>query len=237
MSDRRLGAEVVRGVGLTKRFGAHVALDRVDLSIHAGEAVVLFGPNGAGKTTLIRLLTLALGRDGGELSFGDLDPRRDDRAIRGRIGVLGHHSFLYDDLSPRQNLEFYAALYGVADPRRRAGELLELVGLTRRADDPLRELSRGLEQQVSAARALLHDPPLLFFDEPFSGLDPEARARLSALLARLHAEGRTLLFATHDLSLGLKLAERWLLLASGRIVDFGPTAGADLGRIESEIAP
>ena len=234
MTEEVGSSEVISAIGLTKRFGALVALDHVDLSIRAGESVTLFGPNGAGKTTLIRILTLGLRLDDGRLSIAGFDPRKHDIEIRRRIGVISHHSFLYDDLSAGQNLEFYAKLYGVADPAARSRELLELMGLAHREEDRVGDLSRGLQQRVSVARSLVHDPPLLFLDEPFTGLDPQAADRLRALLGRLREEGRTVILVTHDLRQGIELGDRWILLSRGRIVDQGSTADVDPGRFEEE---
>jgi len=234
LSQEGESSEVIGAVGLTKRFGALVALDHVDLSVRTGESVTLFGPNGAGKTTLIRILTLGLRLDDGRLSIAGFDPRKDDIEIRRRIGVISHHSFLYDDLSAGQNLEFYARLYGVADPAARSRELLELMGLAHREEDRVGDLSRGLQQRVSVARSLVHDPPLLFLDEPFTGLDPQAADRLRALLGQLREEGRTVILVTHDLRQGIELGDRWILLSRGRIVDQGSTADVDPGRFEEE---
>jgi len=225
---------VIDGVGLTKRFGARAALDRVDFRVHEGESISLFGPNGAGKTTLIRALTLGLRLDAGQLEVCGLDPRRDDLAIRGSIGVIAHQSFLYDDLTPRENLEFYGRLYGVPDPPGRTSELLDLLGLRHREHDRVADLSRGLQQRVSVARALVHDPPLLFLDEPFTGLDPQAANRLRELLSSLRERRRTIVLVTHDLRQGLELCDRWILLSKGRIVDRGEAADTDPARFESE---
>lgn len=218
MSGVEATDEVIRGSALTKRFGALVALDRVEFSVRSGESVTVFGPNGAGKTTLIRVLTLGLRLDAGTLRVAGLDPRRDDLAIRGRIGVISHHSFLYDDLTASQNLEFYASLYGVADPAARARELLELMGLSHRANDRVGELSRGLQQRVSVARSLVHDPPLLFLDEPFTGLDPRGIELLGEWVRRRVGAGGSAVLTTHDLAAGLEAADRVAVLAGGRTV-------------------
>jgi len=228
--------EAIRATGLTKRFGSVTALDGVDLVVGAGQAVAVFGPNGAGKTTLIRLLTLGLRRDGGLLRIAGLDPRSHDREIRARIGLIAHPSFLYDDLSPAQNLEFYAAMYGVPEPARRARQLLELFGLAPRADDRVADLSRGMQQRVSVARALVHEPPLLLLDEPFTGLDAQAAERLGELLASLRRRGRTLVLVTHDLRQGLASSDRWILLARGRIAGEGASGTTDVARFESDYA-
>ncbi len=212
---------------LSRRFGAVVALDGVTLSVARGERLALFGPNGAGKTTLLRILSLGLRPSAGTLRIAGLDPRSDDREIRRRIGSISHASYLYDDLTPRQNLEFFGRLYGTADPRARTSALLETLGLAARADDPVGTLSRGLQQRASLARALVHDPQIVFLDEPFTGLDPLGTRALCGALARLRDGGRTVVLTTHDLRQGLELSDRWVLLARGRIVDHGRSADTD----------
>jgi len=176
-------APAIETHGLSKRFGPIQAIDRLSVRVERGESVALFGPNGAGKTTLIRLLTLSLRATAGRFSVDGLDPALEDLRIRQRIGVISHQSFLYDDLSARQNLEFFARLYGVPAPGRRAAELLDTVGLAPRADDAVRTFSRGMQQRVSLARALVHRPSIVFLDEPFTGLDPHAARTLRLTLA------------------------------------------------------
>jgi len=217
---------------LSKRYGPIQAVDRLSIRVERGESVAVFGPNGAGKTTLIRMLTLSLRATGGEFRIDGLDPRADDLTIRQRIGVISHQSFLYDDLSARQNLEFFARLYGVPAPVRRAEELLREVGLEPRADDPVRTFSRGMQQRVSLARALVHRPRIVFLDEPFTGLDPHAARTLRSTLDGLRADGRTVFLVTHNLAQGLELSDRWLILSDGRVVDEGRSAGIDRSRFE-----
>jgi heme exporter protein A len=213
--------------GLSKKFGAVVALDRIDLDIMPGESVALFGPNGAGKTTLIRILALALRAGTGTIVIDGLDPRHDSLGIRQRIGLISHQSFLYDQLSATENLTFFARLYGVTDPAARALELLETIALRHRADDPVGTFSRGMLQRVSIARALVHDPPIVFLDEPFTGLDPHAAALLRSTLDGLRTRGRTVLLVTHDLRQGLELSDRWLLLSRGRVAARGASGETD----------
>jgi heme exporter protein A len=227
-------APTIEAVGLSKRFGPVTALDRVDLQVASGEAVALFGANGAGKTTLLRIVSLGLRPSAGTLRVDGLDPRRDDLEIRRRIGLISHASYLYDDLTARQNLEFWAALYGVDDPAERARELLDTLGLAPRADDAVGALSRGLVQRLSLARAIVHDPPLVLLDEPFAGLDPQAVETLRRLLARLRERGRTVLLVTHDLRQGLALTDRFLVLAGGRVSAQGPSAVTDPARLSAE---
>lgn len=223
------GATLLTARGLTRRFGARLALDGVDLDLAAGEAVAIFGPNGAGKTTLLRVLARSLTPTAGSVAVAGAG---DDLAARATIGLLSHHSFLYDDLTARDNLVFYGRLHGVADPLRRACDLLEATGLSHRADDPVRSYSRGMQQRLSLARALVHEPAILLLDEPFSGLDPAAAARLRLTLRAQRDEGRALLMTTHDLAEGLELSDRWLFLSRGRIVARGASADADRGALE-----
>jgi len=232
---------VIEATGLTRSFGSVLALREVTLHVARGETLVVFGPNGAGKTTLLRLLTLSLRPDGGSLRIDGLDPRKHDARIRARIGLISHPSYLYDDLTPRQNLLFYAQLYGVDDALQRVGSLLEQFGLTARADDPVRTLSRGMQQRTSLARALVHDPPIVLLDEPFTGLDPLAADVLRTRLATLGEQGRTVVLVTHDLRQGLELADRWVMIAGGRVVDTGLSADTDFAGFQatylSRLAP
>ncbi len=220
--------------GLTKRFGAVAALDRLDLAVATGESLALFGPNGAGKTTLIRILTLGLRATAGTFRIAGLDPARDDLGIRQRIGLISHQSLLYDSLTAAENLEFFARLYGVEQPRARAAQLLETLGLGHRVEDPVGHFSRGMQQRVSIARALVHDPPLVLLDEPFSGLDPHAAGILRATLAGLRTRGRTVVLVTHNLRQGLELSDRWILLSRGRLLGAGDSSTADPLAFESE---
>jgi heme exporter protein A len=222
----------IETVGLTKRYGAIQAVNRLSVRVERGESVAIFGPNGAGKTTLIRLLTLNLRASAGSILIDGLDPGVDDLAIRQRIGAISHQSYLYEDLTARQNLEFFARLYGVARARDRAAELLELVGLVSRADDPVRAFSRGMQQRLSLARALVHHPQTVFLDEPFTGLDPHAARTLRVTLEELRDEGRTVFLVTHNLAQGLQLSDRWLVMSRGRIVDEGRSAQTDRSAFE-----
>ncbi len=222
---------LVVGRGLTRRFGARTALDGVDLTVRRGEPLALFGVNGAGKTTLLRLLSGGLKPTQGSLSIEGLDPRRAPAQARGRIGLLMHHTLLYDDLSATENLVFFAKLHGLANPLDRARALLDDVGLADRADEPVSGFSRGMQQRVALARALLHGPSLLLLDEPSSGLDARSSARLTATLRDAASRGATWVIATHDVEEGLALCPRWLALGRGRVIDGGSHVGADADRV------
>ena len=168
----------------------------------------------------------SLRASGGSFRIGGLDPRSDDGPIRQRIGVISHQSYLYDDLTARQNLEFFARIYGVPDPARRTSELLEDVGLAHRADDPLRTFSRGMQQRVSLARSLVHDPGIIFLDEPFTGLDEASSRALSQRLRTLRDDRRIVLLATHDLDVVDGLIDRAVVLSSGRMMSLAGTGGS-----------
>jgi heme ABC exporter ATP-binding subunit CcmA len=217
---------VLRGV--TKRYGASVALRGIDLDVEAGEAVALFGHNGSGKTTLLKLVAGLLRPTAGSVTVDGSQPR----AVRGRIGYVGHQPYLYPYLSVTENLAFYARLYDVP-PARGAG-LLAQVGMAAKADSLVHTLSRGETQRVSLARALLHDPDVLLADEPFSGLDQAAATAMPGLLRR---EGRTLLMASHEPAQAMAVCDRSVTLEHGRVLPAGepepgpaPAGGEAIGR-------
>ena len=202
-----------------------MALDRLDLTVGAGEAVAIFGPNGAGKSTLCRLLASTLKPTSGTVRVAGKDPRRDERTVKRMFGVVSHHTFLYDALSARENLLFFARLSGVRAPVARVEALIGAVGLDDRADDPVRSFSRGMQQRIALSRALLHEPEILLLDEPFTGLDGEATRWLESTIAELHARGTTVLLVTHDRARGLALSDRWILLSRGRLAGSGASQG------------
>jgi len=202
---------------LVKSFGYRPVLRRVDLEIGAGEFVALFGPNGAGKTTLLRLLCGLARPNFGEIRVGGYRlPAEAEKAYR-RLGVVLHQPLLYTDLNAEENLRFYARLYGLPQPAARIAEVLEMARLPLKRRDPVRDFSRGMQQRLALARAILHDPDVLIFDEPYTGLDPDGAAWLDSLLRDLAARGRTILMTTHDLERGLRLASRALVLVEGEI--------------------
>ena len=210
---------MIRVRGLEKTFGNTVALCGVDLDVAGGEFLIVVGPNGAGKTTLIRVLATLSRPTAGEVRIGGLDPVHDAVAIRRRLGMVSHQPLLYEDLTAAENLAFYGRMYDVPNLPRRIKELLDQVGLIARGDDAVRTFSRGMQQRLAIARALLHDPPLLLMDEPFTGLDQQAAAMLSRVLENMSTSGtRTVVMTTHDLERGLAMGDRLVILARGQIV-------------------
>ena len=203
--------------GIRKDYGDRTVLRGVDLTVGWGEIAVLFGANGAGKTTLLRILAgLTRAEDGTTHVAGRPMHRRGNRA-RQLVGFAGHQTMLYNDLTCRENLEFYARLYGIQDSRRRIERVLAQMNLSDRANRRVRTLSHGMQKRLSMARAILHEPVALLLDEPESGLDAESVATLGSLLRDWAASGRTALLTTHSAEVGMAWADRALTLAGGRI--------------------
>jgi heme exporter protein A len=210
--------------GLERRYGERAALADVSFSLDAGQTLGLFGPNGAGKTTLLRILATLLRPHGGQVRVLGAALPGESWKVRGRVGYIGHDPLLYRELSGRENLVFHARLHRVAESR--VDELIAAVGMQRRARDPVRELSRGMVQRLSAARALLHDPPLLLLDEPYSGLDPAARELLDPLIGK--PSGRTRVLVSHDIDAGAAECDIALGLRAGKQLGLGPPDRAEL---------
>ena len=200
-------------------FGTRRAVDGVDLELAAGECLALFGPNGAGKTTLLRLFAGLLKPTAGSARVNGV-PLRGDAPARALIGLISHQSMLYGPLTALENLEFTARLYALDAPRDAAHRALREMRVADRADTPVRALSRGLQQRVSIARALVHQPRVLLLDEPYTGLDPLGAATLTEMLERLRGDGAVLVLVTHNIAEGLALATHAGVMRSGRLVRF-----------------
>ncbi|MDD4889304.1 MAG: ABC transporter ATP-binding protein [Phycisphaerae bacterium] len=233
--ERRLSA--VRTIELGKRIDGRLILEEISLDISAGQFVVVFGANGAGKSTLLKVMATLLPATSGELHLFGQSARRPDPRLRARIGMIDHQPMLYRELTVLENLVFFARLYGVPKPARRAGEMLARVGLSDRAGDCVKTLSRGMLQRVSIARALLHAPDLLLADEPFTGLDVASATMFEELLRELHAAGKTIVMVHHDIAHGLRLAEHAIVLRAGRMVIDRPTRLLDLPTALKEVCP
>ncbi len=211
--------------GLVREFGGLAAVDGIDITLPPGGFLVVFGPNGAGKTSLLKLLAGSLRPTRGEVRVAGETLVPGSPAGRERIGVLSHQTFLYEQLTARENLRFYATLYGLADGQARVVERLREVGLLERADDRVKTFSRGMRQRLGLARTLLHDPDLVLLDEPYTGLDAHASAVLRRVLEALRDGRRTVVLVTHNLAQGLELADRAAIQVRGRFAWEG-AAGA-----------
>jgi heme ABC exporter ATP-binding subunit CcmA len=213
--------------GLEFSFGPARALRGLSLQVENGSATAVFGPNGAGKTTLLKVIAGLLRPDAGTVRVQGLEIGRDPARFRRLIGFISHQPLVYPQLTGRENLEFYGRLYGLANPAAEARKMLDEMGLTDWADRAASAYSRGLLQRLAIGRALLHQPSVLLMDEPFTGLDEQARERLENLLGDLRDGRRTVLLATHDLDAGLRLAERVAVLYRGRMILEEPAARLD----------
>lgn len=209
---------------LSREIDGRLILNSLSFTLGRGEFVALLGANGAGKSTLLKLLAMLLGPTSGTLTlFGERCGPEATR-LRSRIGLIGHGSMLYRDLSPLENLVFFGKLYGVANVTKRAKDLLDWLDLSWRSHDPVKTFSRGMTQRVAIARALMHEPDLILADEPFAGLDAPSMDTLSRMLRELHAAGRTIVLTNHDIAQSIELAARAIVLREGSIVLDGPTA-------------
>jgi heme exporter protein A len=207
----------IQVLGLWKTFGSLAALRGVDLSVSPGERLAIVGPNGSGNSTLVQVLATLLRPSAGTARLAGLDVQGQALDVRRLVGVVCHQTFLYGELTALENLEFYGRLYGLSEPTVRAREQLRLVGLEGQADVPGRDLSRGMQQRLALARALLHEPPILLLDEPDTGLDQRWAGFLVDLLAEAARQGRTVLLTTHDLEHSLDMADRLAVLNGGRV--------------------
>jgi ABC-type multidrug transport system ATPase subunit len=210
---------------LGRAYGDRVALAGVTLELPQGATLAVFGANGAGKTTLLRVLATLLRPHRGEAVVLGRALPREGWAVRGRIGLLAHDPLLYRDLTARENLRFHARLHGVDEAR--VGELLETVGMARRADEPVRALSRGMAQRIAICRAVLHAPELLLLDEPLANLDPGAAGLVAPLIGRESGVARVLI--SHDLEVGIAEADLVLGLRAGRPEVLAPAGDVAAG--------
>jgi heme exporter protein A len=203
---------------LVKRFGLKTVLRGLNFDVAPGEFVALLGPNGAGKTTFLRILATLSRPAMGEVRIAGYRLPDQASAVRRRLGVVSHQPLLYGDLTAEENLRFYGRMYGVSDLELRVAETLELVGLAPRRRDLVRTFSRGMQQRLAIGRAVLHDPDVMLFDEPHTGLDQDASLMLDGVLREVAARGRTVVMTSHDLARAGDLASRFDVLSRGAIV-------------------
>lgn len=219
---------------LTKRFNQRTAVDHLDLTVQPGEIFGFVGPNGAGKTTTLRMIACLLAPDSGEIEVMGHSAVKDPAGVRRAIGYMPDFFGVYTDLTVAEYLDFFGACYDLplAERQRQAQDLLELVELAHRRDDPVERLSRGMQQRLSLARTLVHDPQVLLLDEPASGLDPRARVEIRELMRELARMGKTVFFSTHILADVAEICTRVGILEAGRLVAVG-----ELDALQQQIMP
>jgi heme exporter protein A len=223
-----MAAVSLSATDLVRTFGARRAVNGVSLTLAPGDCLALFGPNGAGKTTLLRLLGGLLRPTSGSAAIDGIAlPGGTD--VRSRVGLVSHPTMLYDALTARENIEFAARMYGVPDVRGAASAVLDRLGATSFADVRVRSLSRGMQQRVSVARAIVHGPSVLLADEPFTGLDTSGASALTAMLTELRDSGATIVIVTHNLDEALALCTVAAIMREGRFVrlDHAPIPARD----------
>ena len=202
---------------LVKRFGLKTVLRGVDFDVQPGEFVALLGPNGAGKTTFLRILASLSRPSLGHVSIAGYQLPNQSARVRARLGVVSHLPLLYGDLTAEENLRFYARMYNIPNREARINEVFDMVGLELRRRDLVRTFSRGMQQRLAIGRAVLHDPDVVLFDEPYTGLDQDASAMLDGVLKTVAAQGRTVVMTSHDLARAEDLATRFDILSRGVI--------------------
>ena len=216
---------------LSRTFGRVSALSRVSFSVDRGEIIALLGPNGAGKTTASRIIAAILAPSDGDVAVDGISVRERPNDVRERCGLVGDQPGLYERMTLRAYLGFFAGLYDVTDPARRVAELVEFLGLADAAGRRLGAYSRGMKQKVAIARALLHDPPVLLLDEPTTALDPAMTRTLRELIVGLRAQHRAILLCTHDLDEAQRIADRVVILDRGKVVKVARTEELRTGTI------
>jgi ABC-2 type transport system ATP-binding protein len=199
---------MIKTENLTKSFGSTLAVDRLTMEVHEGEVFGFLGPNGAGKTTTVRMLTSLIGPTDGTAIVNGYAVGKDDTQIRRSVGILTETPGMYDNLSAEYNLRIYANLYEVKDPKGQVEKYLRMLGLWERRFDEAGTFSKGMKQKLAIARALLHEPKILFLDEPTASLDPESAHLVHDFIAELRKEGRTIFLCTHNLDEADRLCDR-----------------------------
>lgn len=204
---------------LSKSFGHRKALKNIHLEIGKGEFVVIFGPNGAGKTTLLKVISTIIEPSRGNVLINGIDNKKDPSKIRGMIGAISHETYLYDELTARENLVFFSRMYGIEKSmvHKRVEEILKSVKLLQRADERAGSFSRGMKQRLSIARALLHHPEILLMDEPYTGLDQHAAANFERVLMNTGNSDVTRIMITHNIERAFELCDRMLIMDRGEL--------------------
>lgn len=218
--------------GVTKSFGNIQALRGVDLKVKKGEFVTVFGPNGAGKTTLIKLLATLTKPTSGKVIIANHDIKKEPDKVRALIGVISHDPYLYGNLSALENIGFFASLYGISQPKEKAIQVIKQVGLESRMHDLVRTFSRGMQQRLAVARAIVHNPKIFLLDEPYTGLDQHGARIFGDLLNWLKTENRTIVMTTHNLPEGLEISDRVAIIDGGKIIYESDARGIELTKFK-----
>ena len=224
----------VETVGLSKSFGNFKALRGLDLKVPAGSSLAVFGPNGAGKTTLIKILASITRPTSGKVLIEGLELKDDAERVRAKLGLVAHQSYLYGNLSAWENLDFYARMYGVQDRAKRITEVLDLVSMTGRKYDRLSTFSRGMQQRMALARALLHRPSILLLDEPETGLDQQALGAMWDIIRREEAGKRTIIFTSHSFERALSVCDDVIIIERGRLAFKERSCNMDLESLKKK---
>lgn len=204
---------------LSHEFGALSVLKNLNLEVEEGEFVTIFGPNGAGKTTLMKIMSTLLTPTYGTVRINGFDTKKEPAKVRTQIGVISHDTYMYQELTAHENLEFYGKMYGLTGAmlQSRISDTITQVGLKFRANDRVGTFSRGMRQRISIARSVIHDPKILFLDEPYTGLDTHAAITFERVLHGLKSD-TTKIMISHDLERGFKMADRVMILAKGKFL-------------------
>ena len=218
--------------GLVRRFSRLRAVDGITFDLQAGELLTIFGPNGAGKTTLLNILAGVMCPDEGQVLLDGNVVVGSERQWRKEVGLVTHQTMLYDRLTAVENLSFYSKLFSLEDSERRIRDALEGLKIKEVADQPVGSLSRGFQQRIALARALLHDPKILLLDEPYIGLDLYASRLLRDHISQLKDGERTVVLVTHNFGQGLELADRIAIQVSGQFIFTGSSDGVELTEFE-----
>jgi heme exporter protein A len=218
---------LIRAAGLGKAFGFRPVLRGISFAVQRGTCLALMGPNGSGKTTLLRILATLSKPSTGKLTIGGWSLPSESAAIRPQLGVVAHLPLLYDDLNAEENLHFFTRLYGIRHSDQHIKMALQRVGLNERSRDMVRTFSRGMQQRLALARAMLHDPAVLLLDEPYTGLDVSGAAMLDGLFTEWKQAGKTVITALHEPGRAVSLCDQALMLKAGQIVYDGPMPSAE----------
>jgi ABC-2 type transport system ATP-binding protein/heme exporter protein A len=210
---------------ISKLYGRFHALDNIDLTVGSDDFTAVLGRNGAGKTTLLKILATLLKPSGGEILINGHNIRKDSYAVLKQMGMVSHQTYIYSDLTAKENLSFYSKFYDVPHAEKKINDLLEKVGLAHRADESVRRFSRGMQQRLSIARALIHDPKILLLDEPYTGLDQKASEFLDHILLEYHGKGNCILIVTHDIERIAGIAKRAVVFDKGKVAWDRPLNG------------